>query len=73
MSDFFEGHYDETPIENQKWQFKYGLKKEFITLLFTEKLTTEQRYRLDILHHGTEEQIKKLTEINSEFANDSEF
>ena len=23
-------HYDETPIENQKWQFKYGLKNEIL-------------------------------------------
>jgi len=51
-------HYDETPIENQKWQFKYGLKKEFIDLLFTEKLTLEQCRRLDVLHHGTEGQIR---------------
>lgn len=63
MTNFFEGHYDETPVENQKWQFKYGLKKEFVTLLFTEKLTPEQRHRLDVLHHGTEEQIKHLAEI----------
>lgn len=62
MAHFFEGWYDETPIENQKWQFKYGLKKEFITLLFTEKPTPRQRRRLDILHHGTEEQIKQLAE-----------
>ncbi len=54
--------YDETPIENQKWQFKYGLKKEFIDLLFAKELTPEQRRRLDILHHGTEEQIKQLAE-----------
>lgn len=51
MSDFFEGWYDETPIENQKWQFKYGLHKEFIKLLITENLTTKQHRRLDILHH----------------------
>lgn len=62
MSDFFEGWYDETPIENQKWQFKYGLHKEFIKLLITENLTTEQHRRLYILHHGTEEQIKQLAE-----------
>lgn len=62
MAHFFEGWYDETPIENQKWQFKYGLKKKFITLLFTEKPTPRQRRRLDILHHGTEEQIKQLAE-----------
>ena len=55
-------HYDETPIENQEWQVKYGLNREFITLLFTENLTPEQRHRLDILHHGTEEQIKQLAE-----------
>ena len=55
-------HYDETPIENQKWQFKYGLKKEFIDLLFAKELSPEQRRRLDILHHGTEEQIKQLAE-----------
>ena len=64
MSDFFEGHYDETPIENQKWQFKYVLKKDFRSLLFTENLTPEQRHWLDILHHGTEEQIKQLAKIN---------
>ena len=62
MAHFFEGWYDETPLQNQEWQFKYGLKKEFITLLFSEKLTPEQRRRLDILHHGTEEQIKQLAE-----------
>lgn len=64
MSDFFEGHYDETPVENQKLQLKYGLRKEFINLLITEQLTPEQRHRLDILHHGTEEQIKQLAENN---------
>ena len=64
MSDFFEGHYDETPVKKQKWQFKHGLKKEFVTLLFTENLTPEQRRRLDILRHGTEEQIKQLAKIN---------
>ena len=64
MSDFFEGHYDETPVENQKFQLKYGLREEFIDLLITENLTPEQRRRLDILHHGTEEQIKQLAKID---------
>lgn len=64
MSDFFEGHYDETSVENQKFQLKYGLREEFIDLLITENLTPEQRRRLDILHHGTEEQIKQLAKID---------
>ena len=55
-------HYDENPQENIRWQFKYGLHEEFIDLLFTKELTPEQRSRLDILHHGTEEQIKQLAE-----------
>lgn len=55
-------HYDETPIENQKLQFKYGLKKDFFQLQRKINLSTEERTRLDILHHGTEEQIKKLAE-----------
>lgn len=64
MSDFFEGHYDETPVENQKFQLKYGLREEFIDLLITQNLTPERQHRLDILHHGTEEQIKQLAETN---------
>ena len=56
-------YYDETPLENQKFQLKYGLREEFIDLLITENLTSEQRHRLDILHHGTEEQIKQLAKI----------
>lgn len=56
-------HYDETPIENQEWQFKYGLKKEFCRLQRKMDLTDEERKRLDILHHGTEEQIKQLVKI----------
>lgn len=56
-------HYDETPIENQEWQFKYGLKKEFCRLQRKMDLTEEERKRLDILHHGTEEQIKQLVKI----------
>ena len=56
-------HYDETPIENQELQFKYGLKKEFCRLQRKMDLTDEERERLDILHHGTEEQIKQLAEI----------
>ena len=55
-------NYDETPIENQKLQFKYGFHEEFIDLLFNLNLTPEQRERLDILHHGTEEQIKQLAQ-----------
>ena len=55
-------HYDETSIENQELQVKYGLNREFIDLLFTKELTPEQRRRLDILHHGTEDQIKQLAE-----------
>ena len=62
VADFFDGWYDETPIENQNWQCKYNLRKEFIDLLFTKELSPEQRRRLDILHHGTEEEIKKLAE-----------
>lgn len=62
MDHFFPGWYDETSLENQEWQIKYGLRAEFIDLLITENLTPEQRYRLDILHHGTEEQIKQLAE-----------
>lgn len=62
MSDFFDGWYDETALENQEWQIKYGLRAEFINLLITENLTPEQHHRLDILHHGTEEQIKQLSE-----------
>ncbi len=62
MSNFFDGWYDETPLKNQELQVKYGLNKEFINLLFTENLTPAQHERLDILHHGTEEQIKKLAE-----------
>lgn len=54
--------YDETPLENQELQLKYGLRKEYIELNDTEHLTPEQRHRLDILHHGTEEQIKQLAE-----------
>ena len=65
MAHFFDGWYDETPLQNQEWQVKYGLRKEFIDLLFTENLTPEQRHRLDILHHGTEEQIKQLAESAS--------
>ncbi|MBR1403471.1 MAG: hypothetical protein IJ558_04785 [Treponema sp.] len=58
-----DGWYDETPLENQKWQLKYGLRKEYIELNDSSKdLTPEQRQRLDILHHGTEEQIKQLAE-----------
>ena len=57
-------YYDETPVENQKFQLKYGLREEFIDLLITENLTSEQRHRLDILHHGTEEQIKQLAKID---------
>ena len=64
MSDFFEGWYDETPLQNQKLQEKYNLHKEYIHLLITENLTPEQRHRLDILHHGTEAQIKQLAKIN---------
>ena len=55
-------HYDETPIENQELQFKYGLKKEFCRLQCKTNLTDEERKRLDILHHGTEEQMKQLAE-----------
>lgn len=55
-------HYDETPIENQELQFKYGLKKEFCRLQRKTNLTDEERKRLDILHHGTEEQMKQLAE-----------
>lgn len=55
-------HYDETPLKNQELQVKYGLHGEFIDLLFTKNLSPEQRRRLDILHHGTEEQIKQLAE-----------
>jgi len=55
-------HYDETPINNQEWQFKYGLKREFYRLQCNMNLTDEERKRLDILHHGTEEQIKQLAE-----------
>lgn len=54
--------YDETPLENQELQLKYSLRKEYIELNDTERLTPEQRRRLDILHHGTEEQIKQLAE-----------
>ena len=54
--------YDETPLENQELQLKYGLRKEYIELNDTENLTPEQHHRLDILHHGTEEQIKQLAE-----------
>ena len=64
MSDFFEGWYDETPLQNQKLQEKYNLHKEYIHFLITENLTSEQRHRLDILHHGTEAQIKQLSKIN---------
>ncbi|MBP5603640.1 MAG: hypothetical protein J6X78_13035 [Treponema sp.] len=56
-------YYDETPLENQELQLKYNLRREFIELNETENLTPEQRYRLDILHHGTEEQIKQLAGI----------
>jgi hypothetical protein len=62
MAHFFPGWYDETSLENQEWQIKYGLRAEFIDLLITENITPEQRHRLDILHHGTEEQIKQLSE-----------
>lgn len=62
MAHFFPGWYDETPLENQEWQGKYNLHKEYIQLLITENLTPEQRRRLDILHHGTEEEIKQLAE-----------
>lgn len=55
-------HYDETLIENQELQFKYGLKKEFCRLQCKMDLTDEERKRLDILHHGTEQQIKLLAE-----------
>ena len=55
-------HYDETPIVNQELQFKYGLKKEFIRLQRNWNLTEEESEHLDILHHGTEEQIKQLAE-----------
>ncbi len=54
--------YDETPIQNQNWQLKYGLRKEFCILNLSEELTPEQHKRLDILHHGTEEQIRELAE-----------
>ncbi len=54
--------YDETPLKNQESQLKHGLRKEYIELNGTENLTPEQRNRLDILHHGTEEQIKQLAE-----------
>ena len=47
-------YYDETPLENQEWQLKYNLRREFIELNETENLTPEQRHRLDILHHATE-------------------
>ena len=53
-------YYDETPLENQE----YNLRREFIELNETENLTPEQCCRLDILHHGTEEQIKQLAKIN---------
>ena len=49
-------------IENQKLQFKYGLKKEFCRLQCNMNLSNEEKKRLDILHHGTEEQIKQLAE-----------
>ena len=62
MGHFFSGWYDETPLKNQEWQIKYGLRKEFIHLLINEDITPEQRKLLDILHHGTEEQIKQLAE-----------
>jgi uncharacterized protein YsxB (DUF464 family) len=55
-------HYDETPIENQKLQFKYGLKTEFCRLQCKMDLSDEEQKHLDILHHGTEEQIKQLAE-----------
>lgn len=62
MADFFEGWYDETPLANQVWQGKYNMHKEYIQLLTTRNITFEQRKRLDILHHGTEDQIKQLAE-----------
>ena len=49
-------------IENQKLQFKYGLKKEFCRLQCNMNLSNEEKKRLDILHHGTEEQITQLAE-----------
>lgn len=55
-------NYDETPIENQKLQFKYDLKREYYQLQSNLNLTPEQRERLDILHHGTEDQIKQLAQ-----------
>ena len=57
-------YYDETPLENQEWQLKYNLRREFMELNRTQNLTSEQRHRLDILHHGTEEQIKQLAKID---------
>lgn len=57
-----DDYYDETPIINQEWQVKYGLRKEYIELNETQNLSTEQQVRLDILHNGTEEQIKQLSE-----------
>lgn len=60
MSEFFDGWYDETPVKNQELQGKYNLRQEYIELLFTKDITPEQRQYLDILHHGTEEEIKKL-------------
>lgn len=55
-------HYDETPLKNQELQIKYKLREKFIELQLTENLSQEQREHLDILHHGTEEQIKQLAE-----------
>lgn len=56
-------YYDETPLENQELQLKYNLRREFIELNETKNLTPEQRRCLDILHHGTEEQIKQLASV----------
>lgn len=54
--------YDETPLENQNWQLKYGLRGEFIDLNGNLNITPEEWKRLDILHHGTEDQIRQLAE-----------
>lgn len=54
--------YDETPLENQDWQLKYGLRREFIDLNGNLNITPEERKRLEILHHGTEDQIRQLAE-----------
>lgn len=55
-------HYDETPLKNQELQLRYKLRKEYLELQLNKNLTSEQQERLDILHHGTEEQIKQLAE-----------